>query len=64
MEEIRRGLEANIDVFVYAKSVLSSDQMFQIRVGLLENLDVSKYAKSKLNWLQIREKLLKESTLK
>ena len=41
--------------------------MIQIREGLKDNLDVSKYANPEYNWQQmkeIREKLLKESTLK
>ena len=40
--------------------------MQQIRLGLEEKLDVSRYAKKELNWKEmkeIREELLKESTL-
>ena len=43
-----------------------SFQKNEIHRGLQDNLDVSKYAKSELSWKQmreIREQLLKESTL-
>ena len=42
------------------------NQMEQIRLGLKYNLEVSKYAKPEYSWQemkQIREKLLRESTL-
>ena len=47
MEEIRLGLEDNLDVSVYAKPEFESFQMRQIKSGLKRNLDVSVYAKSK-----------------
>ena len=43
------GLEDNLDVSLYAKTIFNSRQMFEIRIGLREKLDVSKYgSKQKL----------------
>ena len=36
MEEIREGLENNLNVSVYAKKEIPSDKMFKIRKKLLE----------------------------
>jgi len=50
----------------FTKKDFSYSQMEQIVFGLEENLDVSIYAKTEYNWKEmqeIREKLLKESTL-
>ena len=33
-EEIRKGLEDNLDVSIYAKTEFSANQMRQIRLGL------------------------------
>ena len=66
MKEIRKGLEANIDVSIYAKPEYCWEQMKQIRLGLVHNLDVSVYAKPKMSsnkMFEIREKLFKKSTL-
>ena len=66
-EEIRKGLEANIDVSIYSEKDFNSNQMWQIRLGLEDNLDVFLYAKKELNVWQMEEirlKLLRESTLK
>jgi len=49
MEEIRLGLEANLDVSIYAKSEYSWEQMKEIRIGLELDLDVSKYADEVFN---------------
>ena len=65
-EEILEGLQANLDVSIYANKEFTSLQMFEIRLGLVDNLDVSLYAKPNLSWAKmndIREDLLKESTL-
>ena len=62
-EQIRLGLEKNIDVSIYAKSKFNSWQMEEIREGLKEGLDVLLYAKPKYNWKKmkrIRTKVLKE----
>ena len=64
-EEIRLGLEANVDVSIYAKTEFDDWQMKQIRLGLEDNLDVSSYAKKEFDWdemKKIRKELLKEST--
>ena len=65
--QILEGLEANLDISVYAKIEFDDDQMEEIRLGMKDNLDVLIYAKTEYNWKEmqeIREKLLKESTLK
>ncbi len=62
-EEIRLGLEQDLDVSIYSKSNFNAWQMEEIREGLKEGLDVSLYAKSRHSWKKmrkIRTKLLKE----
>lgn len=44
IEEIKIGLEDNLNVAIYAKKEFDSSQMKYIRWGLKENLDVSIYA--------------------
>ena len=64
---IRKGLEENLDVSIYANTDYNEHQMDEIRLGLEEDLDVSIYAKPEFDWEQMRKirlKLLKESTLK
>ena len=46
MEQIREGLENNLDVSIYAKLDFNSYQMKEIKIGLDIKLDVSEYAKS------------------
>lgn len=61
MEQIRWGLEDDLDVGYYAKEEFSSFQMNEIRIGLIEGLNVSKYCNPKLTEDQmylIRESLL------
>ncbi len=45
MEEIRMGLEAGLDVSLYARPEFDWEQMQEIRLGLEDGLDVSVYAK-------------------
>lgn len=45
-EEIKLGIENNVDIFIYAKKEFDRDQMREIRFGLVEKVDVSVYAKS------------------
>ena len=40
MDEIKEGLQANLDVSIYAKPELNYYQMHQIRQGLKDNLVV------------------------
>ena len=54
-EEIRLGLEKNIEVSIYANSNFNFLQMRQIRLGLEKDLNVSIYAKSKFNSWQMEE---------
>ena len=66
MEQIRKGLENNLDVSKYTKQIFSYYQMWQIREGLEANIDVSQYAKTEIFWKEmekIRLKLMKESTV-
>ena len=49
--QIKLGLEANLDVSIYAKKEFDYFQMEEIRFGLLENLDVSIYAKPEFSSL-------------
>ena len=63
MEQIRLGLEKDLDVSIYSKSKFNAWQMAEIREGLKEGLDVSLYAKSRHSWKKmrkIRTKVLKE----
>ncbi len=46
LEEIRKGLEAGVDVSVYAKPEYNWEQMQEIRWGLESGVDVSVYANS------------------
>ena len=62
-EEIRLGLEKDLNVSIYSKSKFNSWQMEEIREGLKEGLDVLLYAKPKYNWKKmkrIRTKMSKE----
>ena len=64
-EEILLGLENNIDIFIYAKTIFDANQMNQIRWGLEDNLDISIYAKPEYSWLEMKHLRLRleESTL-
>ena len=54
-EEIIKGIEDKLDVFIYAKREFDWGQMFYLRLGLKDNLDVSIYAKKEFNRDQMRE---------
>ena len=45
-EEIKLGIENNVDILIYAKKEFDRDQMREIRFGLVEKVDISVYAKS------------------
>ena len=65
-EEIKLGLEDNLNVSLYAKPEFSSEEMELIRLGLIDNLDVILYANPEYDWErmnQIREKLLNGSSI-
>ena len=55
MEEIQRGLDAGVDVSVYADPKFDSSQMWEIRTGLEQGFDVSLYADPKFNGGQMWE---------
>ena len=63
-EEILLGLENNIDISIYAKTIFDANQMNQIRWGLEDNLDISIYAKPEYSWLEMKHLRLRleEST--
>ena len=54
-EEIKIGLENNLDVFVYAKPEYTWEQMNQIRLGLKNNSDVSIYVNKYIVWKQMNK---------
>ena len=54
-EQIKWGLEDNLDVFIYAKPEYDRSQMRELRFGLKDNLDVSVYAKKDFYSLQMQE---------
>lgn len=55
IEEIEEGIQAGVDVAVYAKKEYYAIQMRQILLGLKEGLPVEKYADSKYDWFQMEE---------
>ena len=42
---ILKGIENNVNIYLYAKKEFKSQQMEQIRIGLTKNVDVSYYDK-------------------
>ena len=54
-EEIKQGLEKELDISIYAKPEYNWQQMKEIRWGLEDNLDVSIYANSENDWKQMRK---------
>ena len=64
--QIKRGLEDNLNVFLYANKEFKAKQMNEIRLGLIDDLDVSIYANPEYTCQQMEQfrlKLLEESTL-
>lgn len=53
--EIQEGLEAGLDISVYAKKEFFAIQMHQIRLGLMKKLPVEKYASTEYDWFQMEE---------
>ena len=54
-KQIKKGLEDNLNVSIYAKPEFDSFQMRQIKDGLKRNLDIPVYANSKINAYQMKE---------
>ena len=54
-EEIRLGIENNVNISIYAKKEFDEYQMREIRYGLEDNLDVSVYAKPEFNEKQMKK---------
>lgn len=55
IEEIRLGIEENIDYQIYADKKYNSIQMRQIRLGLKDHLNVNLYADPDYDYLQMEE---------
>ncbi len=55
MHEVRKGLEQNLDVSVYADEAYSWKQMRELRLGLEHQIDVTPYAKPLYRADQMRE---------
>lgn len=53
--EIEEGLDAGLDVALYAQKDFYAIQMRQIRLGMLEGLPVQKYARIEYDWFQMEE---------
>ena len=51
--KILKGLQANLDVSVYAKTEFDYKQMDIIMLGLKEKLNILVYAKPEYNWKQM-----------
>ncbi len=54
-QEIEKGIEAGLDVSVYARPEFLAIQMRQIRLGLEEKLPVDCYASAEFDWFQMEE---------
>ena len=59
MQEIRLGLQDNLDVSLYATIDFNIPQMEQIRKGLEDNLDISKYANPEIDYEEMKKIRLK-----
>lgn len=55
IEEIEEGIQAGVDVTVYARKEYYAIQMRQILLGLKDNLPVEKYANPEYDWFQMEE---------
>jgi hypothetical protein len=52
--EIWLGLEAGLDISLYAKPEFDANQMKEIRLGLLHGVDASQYADPSIHWADMR----------
>lgn len=55
INEIEQGLDAGLDVSIYAKTCFLAIQMRQIRKALMENLPIKEYAIPEYDWFQLEE---------
>ena len=55
MQEIRIGLEDNLDVSIYVKPEFDWSQMDEIRIGLFHEVDVSIYAKPEIDHWEMKK---------
>lgn len=50
LEQIKKGLDEKVDVWVFARLEYDANQMMVLRMGLKEGLDVSIFANPKNSW--------------
>lgn len=55
LDEIQKGIDAGIDVTLYAKKDFLAIQMQQIRLGLQAGVQAERYAKAEYDWFQMEE---------
>ena len=55
LEQIRLGLENNVDVSIYAKPEYTWEQMNEIRYGLVINVDILFYAKKEFSCQKMQQ---------
>lgn len=55
IEEMEKGIEAGIDVTLYAKKEFLAIQMHQILLGLMAGIPAERYAKTEYDWFQMEE---------
>lgn len=55
IEEISQGMEAGLNIAVYAKKELMPQSMYQIRLGMIQGFDMDQYADPKYDWFQLEE---------
>lgn len=62
-EQIKLGLEDNLDMSICINPEFNWKQMKEIRLGILDNVNILDYAKPDINWEQMREiRLLLKNT--
>ena len=55
LEQVRLGLEADIDVDTYANPEIPWFQMEEMRLGLIAGIDLKKYSQCGFDWMQLSE---------
>lgn len=55
LEQLELGLQAGVDVSIYANTKLDALTMYQLRSGLEEELNVMPYANPSYDWFQVAE---------
>lgn len=55
LHEIKVGLEAGVDVSMYASPTYTWQQMIELRMGLQAGIDISEYANPEYGWEKMEE---------